>query len=89
MFASNKIAIGDCDVCGFTRPLKSLKYLVIRMKTTNILACPECWSEDHPQLMLGTFPVFDPQALQNPRPANNDDRTLIPAVFPTPGDLLY
>jgi len=31
------------------------------------LVCPECWDPDHPQLMLGTFPVDDPQGLRNPR----------------------
>jgi hypothetical protein len=31
------------------------------------MVCPECWDPDQPQLMLGTFPVDDPQALRNPR----------------------
>ena len=33
-----------------------------------LLVCPTCWDPDQPQLMLGTFPVDDPQALRNPRP---------------------
>ena len=37
----------------------------------NILVCPECWEEDHPQLLLGMYPINDPQALQNPRPDNS------------------
>lgn len=79
-YASEKKAIGDCDICGMTYPLKELKFLTIRMKKTNFRACPTCWSVDHPQYKLGTFKITDPQALQNPRPANNADRTLIPAA---------
>jgi len=88
-FASEKKAIGDCDRCGITWPLKKLKFLTIRMKRTNIRVCPDCWEADHPQYQLGTFKVFDPQALRNPRPANNDDRTLTPEVSPTTGNFLY
>lgn len=88
-FASEKKAIGDCDRCGITWPLKQLKFLTIRMKRTNIRVCPDCYEADHPQYKLGTFKVFDPQALRNPRPAKNDDRTLTPAVSPTTGNFLY
>jgi hypothetical protein len=42
--------------------------LVIKTKQVNILVCPECWEEDHPQLQLGMYPVNDPQAVRNPRP---------------------
>jgi len=67
-----------------TFPLKKLRFLVIRMKKTNLRVCPSCWEKDHPQHKLGTFKVFDPQALQNPRPARNDDRVLTNTNF-TPG----
>jgi hypothetical protein len=67
-FASGKKALALCDVCGLTYKLKELKALVVKTKTTNVLACPECWSPDQPQLMVGMYPVFDPQALRNPRP---------------------
>jgi len=77
-FASEKRAVGDCDRCGFTRPLKTLRAITIRMKKVNLRVCPECWEADHPQYKLGTFKIEDPQALQNPRPALNNDRTLIP-----------
>lgn len=77
-YASEKIAIGDCDFCGLTWPLKKLKWITIRMKKTNLRVCPDCWTPDHPQYKLGTFKITDPQALKNPRPANNSDRTLIP-----------
>lgn len=88
-FASEKIAIGNCDRCGFTRPLRTLKTLTIRMKKVNIRVCPECWEPDHPQYKQGTFKVFDPQALKNPRPENNADRVLTPAISPTTGNFLY
>ena len=67
-FASGKWAISQCDVCGFRFKLKQLRQLVIKTKNVNILACPECWNPDQPQLQLGMYPVDDPQALRNPRP---------------------
>lgn len=67
-YSSGKWSHGFCDVCGFRYQLKELKKLTIKTKVTNILACPSCWSPDHPQLLVGMFPIFDPQALRNPRP---------------------
>lgn len=67
-FAAGKRAISECDRCGFRFKLKNLKGLVIKTKNVNILVCPQCWEEDHPQLLLGMYPVDDPQALRNPRP---------------------
>lgn len=67
-FASGKKSIAECDRCGFTVKLKELKYEVVKQKRTGLLVCKDCWTKDHPQLMLGTFPVNDPQALRNPRP---------------------
>ena len=69
-FASGKHAISQCDRCGFRYKLKQLKSLVIKTKNVNIMVCPECWEQDHPQLQLGMYPVDDPQALRNPRPDN-------------------
>ena len=67
-FASGKYAIAECDRCGQRYKLKQLKKLVIKTKQVNLLVCPECWEPDQPQLQLGMYPVFDPQALRNPRP---------------------
>lgn len=67
-FSSAKHSIAECDVCGFRFKLKELKKLVIKTKEVAILACPECWSPDHPQLQLGMYPVDDPQAVREPRP---------------------
>jgi len=67
-FASSQNALGICDVCGFSYRLRELKNLIEKGRNTNIKACPECWSPDHPQLRLGEYPVNDPQALRDPRP---------------------
>ncbi|NBR62041.1 MAG: hypothetical protein EBT86_10475, partial [Actinobacteria bacterium] len=45
--------------------------LVIKTKNVNILVCPECWEPDQPQLQLGMYPVYDPQAIRNPRVDSN------------------
>ena len=74
-FASSKNAIAMCDVCGFQYKLRELRTLVVKGIEANIKACPECWNPSQPQLMLGTFPVDDPQAIRNPRP----DTSLGPA----------
>ena len=66
-FASGKKAIAECDRCGQQFKLKKLKEEIIKQRKYQLLVCPECWDPDQPQLMLGTFPVDDPQALRNPR----------------------
>jgi len=70
-FANGAKAFGFCDRCGFRFDLKKLKNEVIKTKRTAIKSCPQCWSKDHPQLLLGSFPVSDPQALRDPRPDTN------------------
>lgn len=70
-FANGAKAFGFCDYCNFRFPLKKLKNEVVKTKQTQIRACPQCWSMDHPQLLLGTFPVSDPQAIRDPRPDTN------------------
>jgi hypothetical protein len=66
-FAAGRIAIAECDRCGGQYKLKQLKTEIIKQRKYELLVCPECWDPDQPQLMLGTFPVDDPQALRNPR----------------------
>ena len=66
-FASGKIAIAECDRCGFQFKLKKLKTEIVKQRKYELLVCPDCWNPDQPQLMLGTSPVEDPQALRNPR----------------------
>ena len=67
-YSSGKRSIAECDRCGQRYLLKQLKKLTIKRKMVNILVCPSCWEPDQPQLSLGLFPVFDPQAVRNPRP---------------------
>ena len=66
-FASAKNSIAICDRCGFQYKLKELKKLIIKTKQVNIMVCPECWEPDQPQLQLGMYPVYDPQAVRDPR----------------------
>lgn len=66
-FASGKKAIAECDRCGQQFKLKTLKTEIVKQRKYELLVCTECWDPDQPQLMLGTFPVDDPQALRNPR----------------------
>lgn len=70
-FANGARAFGFCDLCGFRFQLKKLKNLVVKTKQTQIKACPQCWTPDHPQLQLGMYPVADPQAIRDPRPDTN------------------
>ena len=67
-FASGKNALAICDVCGFQCKLVTLKSLTFRGKPTGTKACEECWNEENPQNYLGMYPVYDPQAIRNPRP---------------------
>lgn len=70
-FANGAKAFSFCDVCGFRFQLKKLKNLVVKTKQTQIKACPQCWTPDHPQLQLGMYPISDPQAIRDPRPDTN------------------
>lgn len=67
-FAAGKRAFGFCSVCGQRCTLSKMKPQILKQKVTNDLRCPECLDKDHPQLMQGMYPVYDPQALRNPRP---------------------
>ena len=67
-YAAGKYSIAECDRCGQRYLLKQLKKLTIKTKQVSIKVCPECWEPDHPQLQLGMYPVYDPQAMREPRP---------------------
>lgn len=67
-YASGKKALAICDRCGFQFRLKELKALVVKMKQVNTRVCRGCFDKDHPQLLIGLYPVVDPQAVQNTRP---------------------
>ena len=67
-YSSAKHTIAECDRCGQRYKLTQLKKLTIKTKQVNIKVCPECWEPDQPQLQLGMYPVYDPQAVRDPRP---------------------
>lgn len=62
-----------CDRCGQRQLLRSLRDQVVDQKPTGLMVCMTCYDVDHPQLQLGKTPVFDPQALRNPRPDKRTD----------------
>ena len=66
-FASGKNSIAMCDRCGFQFKLTALRKEIQKTKIYNLLVCPQCWDPDQPQLLLGMYPVDDPQAVRNPR----------------------
>lgn len=82
-FAAGKFAIAICDRCGFRTKLKELRALTIKTKKVNIMVCRSCWEPDHPQLLVGMYPVNDPQALRNPRPDTTfpESRSLRDQIF--------
>jgi hypothetical protein len=67
-YASAKNSIAECDRCGQRYKLRELRKLTIKTKMVNIKVCHECWEPDQPQLQLGMYPVYDPQAVRDPRP---------------------
>ena len=82
-FASGKYAIAECDRCGQRYKLKQLKMEVIKTKLYQLKVCDACWDPDQPQLQLGMYPVYDPQALYQPRP----DITYVTAGLNASGNL--
>ena len=57
-----------CDRCGQQFKLTALRKEIQKTKIYNLLVCPQCFDPDQPQLLLGMYPVDDPQAVQEPRP---------------------
>lgn len=74
-YARGKRAFGFCDICGFRCDLDDMRKLVIKGEIVDIKVCLECWNPDHPQLHVGEQPIWDPQALQFPRPDNTIPQT--------------
>jgi hypothetical protein len=67
-FSSGKNSIAECDRCGQRYKLTQLRKETVKTKIREILVCPTCWDPDQPQLLLGMYPVEDPQAVRDPRP---------------------
>jgi hypothetical protein len=67
-FTSGKFALAECDQCGFQYKLHALREVIRKQKPTGLMVCRSCWEEDHPQNMVGMYPVRDPQAVRGARP---------------------
>ena len=82
-FASGKNSIAMCDRCGQQFRLTALRKEIQKTKIYNLLVCGACWDPDQPQLLLGMYPVDDPQAVRNPR----KDTTYVTAGVNSSGSL--
>ena len=82
-FASGKNSIAMCDRCGQQFKLTALRKEIQKTKIYNLLVCDACFDPDQPQLLLGMYPVDDPQAVRNPR----KDTTYVTAGTNTAGYL--
>lgn len=67
-YASGKHSIAECDRCGQRFKLKDLRIQTLKTKPYRIKVCRADFDPDHPQLQLGMYPVFDSQAVREPRP---------------------
>ncbi len=73
--ASDKHAVGLCDICGWRYPLRELKY-----NSYKLLVCPTDFEgafdlKNHPQNKAPN--VKDNESIRNPRPPLNNDRNLL------------
>ena len=68
VFAKGRKAYGFCDRCGFRYPLNELRKEIVDQRPNGLKVCETCLDIDHPQLQLGKFRIYDPEALQDPRP---------------------
>lgn len=79
-YATGKYAFGICDRCGFRTRFHDLKTQIINERESGLRVCPSCLDEDHPQLQLGKYPIYDPQALLNARPDTSTGATNVPQL---------
>jgi hypothetical protein len=80
-FSSGKNSIAECDRCGQRYKLTELRRETVKTKIREILVCNVCWDPDQPQLLLGMYPIDDPQAVRDPRP----DRSYVASGLLTDG----
>jgi len=67
-YAAGKHSIAECDRCAQRYMLKELRIQTLKTKPYRVKVCQSCWDPDHPQLLIGMWPVSDPQAVREPRP---------------------
>jgi hypothetical protein len=66
-FAKGTQALGICDRCGLTYKMSKLNFQRENREKTNLLVCPECLDEDHPQYWLSQVEVDDPRPVRDQR----------------------
>lgn len=67
-FARGKLALGLCDRCGLTYPLRELRAEKDTGHSRHNRVCPECFDPDHPQNFLYRVQTNDRISLKDPRP---------------------
>jgi len=70
-FASGKHSRAMCDQCG-----DEVAYTDLKKQWDGLLTCGECFDTQHPQDRPSTH-APDAEALNEPRPDNNDQNTAI------------
>jgi hypothetical protein len=84
--ATERYAIGECDICGFEYPLKNLK-----KNSYGLRVCPRDWDgmfdlKNHPQNKVAD--VKDDETIKDPRPDLGDTYVTVtttdwlPPVYP-------
>jgi hypothetical protein len=73
--ATDRKAVGLCDVCGFKYP-----HRILKMNSYGLMVCPTDFDgafdlKNHPQNKAPN--VKDDESIRNPRPPLNNDRNLL------------
>jgi hypothetical protein len=73
--ATNKKAVGLCDICGFKYP-----HRILKMNSYGLMVCPTDFDgpfdlKNHPQNKAPN--VKDDESIRNPRPPLNNERNLL------------
>jgi hypothetical protein len=67
-YATSAWALGLCDRCGFSYPLRELHREIYDLRPNGLKVCSTCLDKDSPQLQIGRVNSNDPQSLRDPRP---------------------
>lgn len=73
--ATDRKAVGLCDICGFKYP-----HRILKMNSYGLMVCPTDFEgafdlKNHPQNKAPN--VKDDESIRNPRPPLNNDRNLL------------
>lgn len=67
-FASGKIALAVCDICGLECKYLDLREPIRDSQPTGLKVCKDCFDPDHPQYKVGDLNITDAISLEDPRP---------------------